>query len=336
MRKLAAFGCLWAVAAKVPLRPPAHGQRRQSPHSVHQSRRRGPAARVGNAENHGTAKPLRPPVSLADDTVCAAIPCTRAHWGPLLRRSLDSVAKQTRRVDRVVVVLSLVGLKPDEFKKMCAARQTELSTWHANATLVCATAKRGDRTHAANRNAAGRSCNTTWIAFVDADDEMQPERVERMLGHVLRHRADIGLHSFEFRRPQAIGLNSTTLSFGLNSTTSRGRHLPPDSLQPKITTPFMLWASANRTAEPIKGLGPVGELVTGSRVHLGHSFVRTAALREIPQPEGREYYRREDLTWFRRAVWAGLRAVLTNEQLSVYYGGTAVSRHSSFQSDHVF
>ena len=69
------------------------------------------------------------------------------------------------------MVLSLVGLKPDEFKKMCAARQTELSTWHANATLVCAKAKRGDRTHASNRNAAGRSCNTTWIAFVDADDE---------------------------------------------------------------------------------------------------------------------------------------------------------------------
>ncbi len=304
---------------------------------MHQSRRRrGPAARVGNAENHGTVKPLRPPVSLVDDTVCAAIPCTHAHWGPLLRRSLDSVAKQTRRVDRVVVVLSLVGLKPDEFKKMCAARQTELSTWHANATLVCAKAKRGDRTHASNRNAAGRSCNTTWIAFVDADDEMQPERVERMLGHVLRHRADIGLHSFEFRRPQAIGLNSTTLSFGLNSTTSRGRHLPPDSLQPKITTPFMLWASANRTAEPIKGLGPVGELVTGSRVHLGHSFVRTAALREIPQPEGREYYRREDLAWFRRAVWTGLRAVLTDEQLSVYYAGTTVSRRSNFESDHVF
>ena len=79
---------------------------------------------------------------------------------------------------------------------MCAARQTELRTWHANATLVCAKAKGGDRTHARlNRNAAGRSCNTTWIAFVDADDEMQPERVERMLGHVLRHRADIGLPS---------------------------------------------------------------------------------------------------------------------------------------------
>jgi hypothetical protein len=116
MRKLAAFGCLWAVAAKVPLRPPAHGQRRRGPAAR--------VARVGNAENHGTAKPLRPPVSLVDATVCAAIPCTRAHWGPLLRRSLDSVAKQTRRVDRVVVVLSLVGLKPDEFKKMCAARQT--------------------------------------------------------------------------------------------------------------------------------------------------------------------------------------------------------------------
>ena len=47
MRKLAAFGCLWAVAAKVPLRPPAHGQRRRGPAAR--------VARVGNAENHGTA-----------------------------------------------------------------------------------------------------------------------------------------------------------------------------------------------------------------------------------------------------------------------------------------
>ena len=80
----------------------------------------------------------------------------------------------------------------------------------------------------------------------------------------------------------------------------------------------------------------MSELVTGSRVTFGHSFVRTAALLEIPQPEGSEYYRREDLAWFRRAVWTGLRVVLTDEQLSVYYAGTAVSRHSSLQSDHVF
>ena len=52
---------------------------------------------------------------------------------------------------------------------------------------------------------------------------------------------------------------------------------------------------ANRTAEPIIGLGPVTELCTDSHVTAGHSFVRTAALREIPQPKGREYYRREDM-----------------------------------------
>ena len=62
----------------------------------------------------------------------------------------------------------------------------------------------------------------------------------------------------------------------------------------------------------------MSELVTGSRVTLGHSFVRTAALREIPQPEGREYSDGgSDLV---QAVWAGLRAVLTNEQLSCTMG----------------
>ena len=124
MRKLAALGCLWAVAAKVPLRPPAHGQRRQSPHSVHQSRRRGPrrrgpAARVGNAENHGTAQPLRPPVSLVDDTVCAAIPCTRLRQSKTATaiKYGDTVVKRSREkqdmrefnlIEREVCVLKLL------------------------------------------------------------------------------------------------------------------------------------------------------------------------------------------------------------------------------------
>ena len=111
MRKLAALGCLWAVAAKVPLRPPAHGQRRRGPAAR--------VARVGSAENHGTAKPLRPPVSLVDDTVCAAIPCTR------LRQSKtstaikygDTVVKRSREkqdmrefnlIEREVCVLKLL------------------------------------------------------------------------------------------------------------------------------------------------------------------------------------------------------------------------------------
>ena len=97
----------------------------------------------------------------------------------------------------------------------------------------------------------------------------------------------------------------------------------------------MVWVIANRTAEPIIGLGPVTELCTDSHVTAGHSFVRTAALREIPQPKGREYYRREDMVWFRRTVWAGLRVVFTDEQLSVYYGGSSVSRRSNFQKDHI-
>ena len=103
MRKLAALGCLWAVAA-----PPAHGQRRQSPHSVHLSRRRGPAARVGNAENHGTAQPLRPPVPLVDDTVCPAIPCTR------LRQSKTATA--IKYGDTVVKLFRNQGMR--EFNLM--------------------------------------------------------------------------------------------------------------------------------------------------------------------------------------------------------------------------
>ena len=287
-------------------------------HSVHQSRRRGPAARVGNAENHGTAN-RSGRRSLWRTTLFVLQSRALTPTGDRCCAALWTVSRS-----RLAVLIewwwcSAWSVSSPMSSKKCA-QHGRRSYRHGTPTRPLYVRKPSTvRTHASNRNAAGRSCNTTWIAFVDADDEMQPERVERMLGHVLRHRADIGLHSFEFRRPQAIGLNSTTLSFGLNSTTSRGRHLPPDSLQPKITTPFMLWARANRTAEPIKGLGPVGELVTGSRVHLGHSFVRTAALREVPQPEGREYYRREDLAWFRRAVWTGLRAVLTDEQLSVYY-----------------
>ena len=249
--------------------------------------------------------------------MCAAIPCAQHHWGPLLQRSLRSVAKQTRRVDQVVVAVSLVGLSPEARERKCAARQTQLSTWFDGAKLVCVEAVKGSRTHAANRNVAGRQCgNATWVAFIDADDEMQPERVMRMIDVMRRAKADIGLHSYVYRQSQP---RLASLS-AVSSATTYGAHLPAGSREPTIRSPSVLYRAANASSRRFMLMAPLN-----CKTHHGHSFVRRSVLSEVPQPEEKEQYRQEDVAWVDRSMRAGVRVVHTDEELSVYYSGSSVA-----------
>ena len=43
----------------------------------------------------------------------------------------------------------------------------------------------------------------------------------------------------------------------------------------------------------------------------------------MPQPEAKEFHRREDIAFVNRAVRDGVPTLHTNEQLSVYYQGTS-------------
>ena len=136
--------------------------------------------------------PVVPPENYEKDTnVCVAIPCTPNHW-PHLPRALRSVRLQIRPADSVVVTLSHTS------PESCAPLQAELSMMLPIATLVCWNNSVRYWTRGANRNLASRECagrQSTHVAFIDADDEMQPLRLLRMLALMREHRAEVGVIS---------------------------------------------------------------------------------------------------------------------------------------------
>ena len=117
--------------------------------------------------------------------VCAAVPCSPKHWA-ILPRALRSIANQTRPADRTVVVLSHTPAAA------CGTLQAELV---GEARLVCDPRQHRGGSTGANRNIAALACgnDTTYVAYLDADDEAHPKRLETMVALMEEHKADLGI-----------------------------------------------------------------------------------------------------------------------------------------------
>ena len=228
---------------------------------------------------------------LGDPSVCIAIPCVPAHW-QMLPRALRSVKRQSKQPDKVVVVLSHASTTS------CGALQTTLRAVHATVTLLCTRQRNKTFTRGANRNLARDACSDmTYVSFIDADDEMSPTCVERMLVIMREHSADLGLHSYS---DVPKGAQRWNISY--------------ESQRRMVTSPDELRRKHQRAARS----GAVLKMKT----HFGHSFARTTLLRAVPQPEDLKIG--EDAEWTRRVFARGYRVVHTNEVLSYYHLGTSV------------
>ena len=136
---------------------------------------------------------LAPPVATTAATTCVAIPCVPQHWR-LLPRALRSITLQTRKANFIVVILSHVNEKSAE----CTQLRQMLKSWVPRARLACVHSGSGAATRGANRNRAVDLCRgASHVAFLDADDEMYPARLEVMLALMVKYNADLGLHSFK-------------------------------------------------------------------------------------------------------------------------------------------
>jgi len=110
-----------------------------------------------------------------------AIPCYKGHIIRLFEL-LDSIEKQTRHPDKVVVSCSSTS----EFlnsKDYSFPLQIIITEQHKNA--------------AQNRNIAiTKLSDMDYITFIDADDTMHPQRIEILLKVFEEHDCDVILHNF--------------------------------------------------------------------------------------------------------------------------------------------
>ena len=169
-------------------RPPARAARRDTLGSIRRSREVSSLQSLGSAAKDGTARHVAPHKAQGQETVCVAVPCAPKHW-PLVRRVMRSVAQQTLAPQKVLVALSHTEAGA------CAAKQAELRGIFAGAELHCIGG--AGWTRGKNRNLAAAACgNVSIIAYIDADDQMHPRRLERMVDLMRQHGAHLGLHSY--------------------------------------------------------------------------------------------------------------------------------------------
>lgn len=100
-------------------------------------------------------------------TIGVAIPCYKGHIA-VLRYLLDSIEKQTRRPDKVVVSCS-------------SSVPSDIPTNYFGYSFHLAIYTHEEVKNAAqNRNVASSYLDTDVVTFIDADDQMHPQRIEIM------------------------------------------------------------------------------------------------------------------------------------------------------------
>jgi heptose III glucuronosyltransferase len=120
------------------------------------------------------------------------VPCRNAE--PYLATCLESLAAQTRRIDEVLLV-------EDGSTDGSADTLRRFAQRHPNFILLD-----GPRVDAAAaRNAGLERASGDWIGFADADDWLEPDMYERLLGLAEAQQLDMALcnarYHFEGRRP---------------------------------------------------------------------------------------------------------------------------------------
>lgn len=125
------------------------------------------------------------------ETVSVLLPAHAGLNPTHLQRALESIARQTRLPDEIVVVED--GPLPDEHRDVVSAAVKDLPPLVRELLPV----NRG----AGVANQAGLlRCSGTWVLKADGDDVSLPTRLERQLEHAAESHADVvGAAMWEFR-----------------------------------------------------------------------------------------------------------------------------------------
>jgi len=117
-------------------------------------------------------------------TLGVAIPCYKGHID-ILKHALDSIDKQTRKPDKVVVSCS-------------SSESSDIpASYFQYSFPVSIFTSSEKRNVAQNRNFASSKLDTDIVSFIDADDIMHPQRLEAIEQGFLHHDIQIFLHFYE-------------------------------------------------------------------------------------------------------------------------------------------
>ena len=164
---------------------------------------------------------------------------------------------------------------------------------------------------------ASRACapRTTHVANIDADDEMQPTRLLRMLTLMREHHADIGVHSYDrVRSERAVVKAATKRSPRHRRAGSRRFDETLNRTRPVVTSPEVLGKTDVRD---------------WSMTHFGHNVVRASLVANMAWPEHLQVA--EDVAFVRKALRCQFRVVHTDERLTIYHRGYSVQRITSVE-----
>ena len=240
----------------------------------------------------------------------------------------------------------MLSLTAQQDVSSCNQLRSRLDNWTASVRasapteLVCSTAS--GFTRGKNRNLAAQACgNLEWIAFVDADDEMHPHRIERMLRLLHQYNASVGVHSFSSRNASAPPVEEAidARMFGSCAGAGAGNAANATNLRTTpvvVTSPEDVWRLAsmpprahsfNRTRRRASRtliddrtrmrMSKIG------KTHHGHIVAHRSVMQAVGG-YGETSARGEDVEFVHRLLFAGIRIVHTNEELTVYRIGATV------------
>jgi glycosyltransferase involved in cell wall biosynthesis len=149
-------------------------------------------------------EPAVPPNGFADVSVVTPAFDARA----TVARTLASIAAQTLRPREVVVV--------DDGSTDGTGETAEAFAPHMRG-IALRVLRQENRGAAAARNVAIRAASGRWLAFLDADDEWLPAKIERCLAELARRGADMAAHDY------------IRVENGTERVVGSSRHCPPDA-----------------------------------------------------------------------------------------------------------
>lgn len=124
-------------------------------------------------------------------TLGIAIPCYKNHIGPL-KNLLDSIERQTKKPDKVVISSSSTEIEDITYKS---------TDYSFPFTIITSSEKKNA---AQNRNCAAAHLDTDIISFIDADDIIHYQRLQIIYNCFLLTNCKLVLHSFQWGiRPES-------------------------------------------------------------------------------------------------------------------------------------